>query len=334
MSGVPTLTDPQRAAVVLAQLGDDRAQTVLDRLADDDVVRLMAEVARLPKLDSVAVTKVVSEFADEVIVQGTVRQGGFKTAQRWLCDRLGPDRAAVVLPQLEMMLAPEPPGVLDDVDPDELARFLVDEHPQTIALVVGKLRRDDAARVLEHFDDELATDVVRRLATTTTVPHAVAQQVSEHLEAHLSRLGIGAPKTGGVSKVASVLTNVAAGADKAILARIESSDPELAERIRNEMFLFEDVLALDDRTLQVVLRSATIRELALALKTASSEVLERFKRNMSARAAEDLVEEIEGLGPQRKSAVEGAQSSLVRLVLDLEQAEEITVGHADDQLIA
>lgn len=134
--------------------------------------------------------------------------------------------------------------------------------------------------------------------------------------------------------MASVLTNVAAGADKAILARIESSDPELAERIRNEMFLFEDVLALDDRTLQVVLRSATIRELALALKTASSEVLERFKRNMSARAAEDLVEEIEGLGPQRKSAVEGAQSSLVRLVLDLEQAEEITVGHADDQLIA
>ncbi|MGH9087665.1 MAG: flagellar motor switch protein FliG [Acidimicrobiales bacterium] len=334
MSGAPALTGPQRAAVVLAQLGDERAHAVLDRLSEGDVVRLMAEVAQLSNLDADDVTKVVAAFGDEVLLEGAVRQGGIDTARRWLCERLGPGRASVVLPQLEMMMAPEPLDFLDQVDPAALVRFLADEHPQTVAVVVSKLPRASAAQVLDHFDNDLATDVLRRLATMTTVPHAVIQQVAEHLRDHLSMLGIGGTKVGGVAYVASVLTNVAHGADQAILARMERSDPELALAIRNEMFLYDDVLALDEATLQVVLRSATLREVALALKTATPEVLEKFRRNMSARAAEDLAEEINGLGPQRKSDIEAAQSSLVRLVLELTDADVISLGRADDQLIA
>ena len=334
MSSASALTGAQRAAVVLAQLGDDRAHDVLAQLSESEVVRLMAEVAQLPNLDQEAVKGIVTAFTDEVLVQGAVRQGGMDTARRWLSDRLGPQRAAVVIPQLEMMMAPEPFDFLHQVDPGDLARFLVDEHPQTVAVVVSKLRRESAARVLDHFDNDLATDIVRRVATMTTVPHAIVQHVAEHLDAHLSKLGLDAKKVGGVSNVANVLNNVTAGTDQSILARIQGSDPELAEAIRSEMFLFDDALALDDRTLEVVLRSATLRELALALKTAEPEVIEKVTRNMSVRAADDLIEEIEGLGPQRKSAVEAARSSLVRLVLELADNDVISLGRADDQLIA
>lgn len=336
MPPVAALSGPQRAALILAQLDDARAQALLAVLPEGDVVRLMAEVARLPSVDAQGVADVVADFTEQALAYGKVRQGGIDVARRWLGDRLGPARASEFIAELEMMVAPEPLDFLHHVDAAQIAGFLANEHPQTVALVLAKLRRELAARVLDHLEQALSTDVVRRIAKMGPVPPAVVQQVSEVLHAQLAAVlqGTGGKAMGGVSATAAVLNNLDRTAEKSILARIEVGDPELADAIRAEMFVFDDVVQLDDATLQVVLRSVVLRDVALALKTAPDDVAERFMRNVSVRAADDLREEMQSLGPQRLSAIEAAQAAIMRVVTDLAESDAIALGRPDDELIA
>lgn len=331
------LTGPQRAAVILAQLDDERAHLLLRAMSENEVVRLMAEVARLPSLTSDDVQTVITDFTNEAGAYLHVRQGGIDLAQRWLQDRLGMSRAAEVMAELEMMASNEPLGFLNRIEPAQIAGFLVDEHPQTVALVLANIYHEHAARVLDRMDEEVATDIVKRMAKMGSVPPMMLQRVADELEHHLANLlrsGSARSDVGGVSAVAAVLNNVDRGAEKEILARLEASDPELAEVIRSEMFVFDDVVQLDDTTLQAVLRSVVLKDVALSLKTASPDVVEKFMRNMSERAADDLKEEMQSLGPQRLSAIEAAQAAVVRAVRELADSGAITIGRANDELIA
>lgn len=331
------LSGPQRAAVILAQLDDERAHLLLKAMSENEVVRLMAEVARLPSLTSDDVLAVISDFTNEAGAYLQVRQGGIDLAQRWLQDRLGISRAAEVMNELEMMASTEPLGFLNRIDPAQIAGFLTDEHPQTIALVLANINHEHAARVLDRLNEDAATDIVRRMATMGSVPPTTVQRVADELEHRLSNLlrtGSTHSEVGGVSAAAAVLNNVDRGAEKEILARLEATDPELAEVIRSEMFVFDDVVQLDDTTLQAVLRSVVLKDVALSLKTASPEIAEKFMRNMSERAADDLREEIQSLGPQRLSVIEQAQASVVRAVRELADNGTITIGRANDELIA
>ncbi|MGH9082505.1 MAG: flagellar motor switch protein FliG, partial [Acidimicrobiales bacterium] len=327
-----SLSGPQRAAVIIAQLDDERAHLLLKAMSENEVVRLMAEVARLPSLTSDDVVAVVSDFTNEAGAYLQVHQGGIELAQRWLQDRLGIGRAAEVMSELEMMASTEPLGFLNRIDPSQIAGFLADEHPQSVALVLAHIYHEHAARVLDRMDEEQAADIVRRMATMGSLPPVMVQRVADELEHRLSNLlrsGSGQSDVGGVSAVAAVLNNVDRGAEKEILARLEITDPELAEVIRSEMFVFDDVVQLDDMTLQAVLRSVVLKDVALSLKTAAPEVAEKFMRNMSERAAEDLQEEVQSLGPQRLSVIEAAQASVVRAVRELADNGTITVGRAN-----
>ncbi|MGH9088189.1 MAG: flagellar motor switch protein FliG [Acidimicrobiales bacterium] len=332
-----TLTGPQRAAVIIAQLDDERAHLLLKAMSENEVVRLMAEVARLPALKAEDVAEVIADFTNEAGAYVQVRQGGIDVAQRWLQDRLGIGRAAEVMNELEMMASNEPLGFLNRIEAAQIAGFLTDEHPQTVALVVVNINHEHAARVLDRMDEEVATDIVRRMATMGAVPPATVQRVADELEhrlANLLRTGSAHSEVGGVSAAAAVLNNVDRGAEKEILSRLEATDPELAEVIRSEMFVFDDVVQLDDVTLQEVLRSVVLKDVALSLKTAGPDVVDKFMRNMSERAADDLKEEIQSLGPQRLSVIEASQGAVVRAVRELADSGSITIGRANDELIA
>lgn len=331
-----TLTGPQRAAVVLAQLDEDTAQAVLATMSEAEVIQLTAEVAQLPALAADEVRQVVADFTSAAAAYRQVRQGGLDLAQRWLNARLGPARAAEALSEIAPTTEPTNSlEFLNRIEPAQICRFLADEHPQTVALVLTHVRRAHAARVVDQLDDELAADVVRRMATMNAVPAAVTHRVGEELGRRLSSiLGVAAGETGGVKVTASVLSNLDRALEKGILSRVEAEDPDLAEALRSEMFVFDDVARLDDVSLQVVLRTVDLRTIAMALKTAEPEVVDRFLGNLSAGAAQDLAEELQSLGPQRLSVVEAAQVSLVKAVQQLAEAEAITLGRPDDELIA
>lgn len=332
-----TLTGPQRAAVVLTQLDDTRAKLLLRSMSENDAIRLMVEVARLPPLTTDDVKAVTSDFTNAAGAYLNVRQGGMNVAQRWLQERLGPARAAEVLSDLNSGIVDDPLSFLNRIDPVQIAGFLAEEHPQVIAIVVANIFHEHAARVLDHLDKDVATDAVRRMATMSPVASTLIRRVANTLELRLANVQRGGGPVGvasGVSAAAAVLNSVDPAIEREILQRIETDDPELAEVIRGEMFVFDDVAQLDDMTLQTVLRAVVMKDVALALKTASPDVVERFMDNMSERAADDLREEMQSLGPQRLSTIEAAQATMVKAVRELADNGTITLGRANDELIA
>lgn len=332
------LTGPQRAAVVVSQLDDGRAKMLLRSMSENDAVRLMVEVARLPPLTVDDVQAVTIDFTAAASAYLQVHQGGIAVAQRWLQERLGPARAAEIMADLSTAVADDPLGFLNKVEPAQIAGFIAEEHPQTIAIVVANLHHEQAARVLDHLDKAVATDVIRRMATMTPVAIPVIRRVADSLEQRLANVmragGSVGLVTSGVSSAAAVLNNVDPAIEREILQRIETEDPELAEVIRDEMFVFDDVAQLDDMTLQTVLRAVVLKDVALALKTTTPDVAERFMANMSERAADDLREEIQSLGPQRLSTIEAAQAAIVKAVRELADSGTIVIGRASDELIA
>lgn len=331
------LTGPQRAAVVITQLDDARAKILLSSMSESDAIRLMIEVARLPALNADDVREVTTDFTHAAGAYLQVRQGGVEVAHRWLVDRLGPVRAAEIMADLDIATAEDPLSFLNKIEPAQIAGFLEEEHPQTIAIVVANIYHEHAARVLDHLDNDLSSEVVRRMATMSPVSFSLVRRIADVLEQRLANVmrGGGAASVGGsgISAAAAVLNNVDPAVEREILQRIESEDPELAEVIRGEMFVFDDVAALDDATLQIVLRNVVLKDLALSLKTASPDVVERFLSCMSERAADDLREEVASLGPQRLSAIEAAQTAVVKAVRELADNGTIIIGRGSDELI-
>lgn len=326
----------QRAAVVLAQLDDERAQKLLNNMSETDVISIMAEMARLPILSADEVRQVVAEFAREADALLQVRQGGAELARRWLRDRLGMSRASEVMSELETFRQNHPLDFLNRIDPHQIVGFIREEHPQTVALVLANVQHEHAARVIERLDEDLRVAVARRMAKMAPVPPEVVASIATELETRLSafvRAGGISTDVDGVARIVAVLNSADRGAERQILSGLESADPELAERIRSEMFVFDDVAALEDQTMQIALRSVVIKDLALALKGKPPHVVERFTANISERAAEDLVETMASLGPQRLSAVEAAEATIVKAVRDLADSGEIVLGRGTDELV-
>lgn len=331
------LTGRQKAAAVLAQLGTERAAKVLKAMTEMEVVGLMEEMAKLPSLNSETVEELMEEFANRAVALVTVGQGGIEAARRLLRERLGVARAEEVLAQIETASAVRPLSFLQRIDPVQVSSFLSDEHPQTIAMVLAHLPSDFSAQVFSHLDQTVKAEIALRIARMGRVPPDVVKDVADLLETKLAMAvragGIGLT-VGGVPGLVGILNNSERSAERQILSELEEVDADLAEEVRSQMFVFDDVVALDDRTLQRLLRNVVPHDLALALKGASEEVLSKFQRNMSERAAMDLVEEIEILGPTRLSAVEAAQSAIVRTVRDMESNGEIVLNRGDDELVA
>jgi flagellar motor switch protein FliG len=335
MTEVADLTGMQKSAAVLVQLGTELAARVLRSMSETEAVALTLEIAKLPSLEKETIADLMEEFVESVIAVKTVGQGGMEAARNILSARLGKNEADEVLAQFSGRSIENPLSFLSHVESFQLASFLQGEHPQAVALILSHVSSTMAAEVMGAMPDETRADITRRIALLNRVDPSIVEQTAVILQRKLAGLTKSGPVAmhSGLSSVVEILNNIDQTTERRILSDLDEVDPELANRIREQMFVFEDVLALDDRTLQRVLRQVNPKDLAVALKGASESSVAKVTGNISERAALDLRDEIEILGPIRLSAVEAAQTEIVRAVRELETSGEIVLVRSDEELV-
>ena len=329
------LNGVQKVAVLLMQMDKDRAASVLRQLRETEVADIMAEVAQLHRVELDAAQSVLMEFHHLASARAHVANGGLGVARELLVASLGEAKADEVLARLTAIIQRAPFEFIRKADPRQVLQFLQDEHPQTIALVLAHMYPDHAAMVLSGLQEELQRDVARRVATMdTTTPEAI-----EHVEAILERKlssvlqSSDLSTAGGVQALVDILNRSDRGTERLILESLEYEDVELADEVRQLMFVFEDMAQLDDRSVQLVLRQVDAKDLAVALKGVRTDVRDKILRNMSERAAANLAEEIDLLGPTRIKAVEEAQAGVVRVIRALEEAGQIVLTRGADEYV-
>lgn len=325
----------RKAAIVLVSLDSETAASVLKHMKDDEIEQLTLEIATLGKVPPAQRDATVSEFYQLALAQEYIAQGGIDYAKRILEKALGASRAMEIINRLSASLQVTPFDFVRYVSPEQLTNFIEGEHPQTIALIVAHLRPDQAALVLSALTPELQADVALRVAQMEGARPEVIREVEAVLEHKLTSFGTQEfSAAGGVKSLVEVLQNVDRSTEKVILERLEEENPELAEEVKNLMFVFEDIVFMEDRYVQVVIREVESKDLALALKAASDEVKDKITRNMSDRAAAMLREELEYLGPVRLRNVEEAQMKIVTTIRRMEEAGQIVaIREKGDEMV-
>lgn len=317
----------QKAAVLLISLGPDVAAKIYQQLSREEVDELTLEIANLRKVDLDQREQVVHEFAELAMAKDYITTGGIDYAREVLEKALGTGQAEEVLTRLTSALQVRPFHFARKVDPHQLLSFLQDEHPQTMALVLSYLEPPQAGLVISSLPHETQADVARRIALMNGTSPDVISEVETVLEAKLSTtMSLDSTQTGGVDSVVKILNGVDRATEKSIIETLEQSDPELAEQIKQRMFTFEDIVLLDGRSIQRVIRDVESNDMQLALKVAGDEVKDIIFKNMSARMAETIKEEMEFMGPVRLRDVEDAQQRIVGVIRRLEEAGEIIIA--------
>jgi flagellar motor switch protein FliG len=325
---IASIPGRRKAAMLCVSLGADAAAEVMRELPQDLVELLTIEMARTPTVNGPVQDAVLQEVVETAHARGYLSEGGVAYARNVLELAIGASRAEDILARLATVIEVTPFEFLRGVPPDHIANFLRQEHPQTIALVIANLPNvTTAAQVMQQLPAEMQPNIATRVAlmakTSPDVVREVARVMRHNLESVTHHEYAAA---GGVQALASILNAVDRTTERNILERLADSDSELADQVRRLLFVFEDVLKLDDRAIQLVLKEIDAKDLALALRGASPEVVDRLMSNMSQRAAEMLAEEIEMMPPQRRKSVEEAQSKIVAVVRRLEEAGEIFVS--------
>jgi len=331
------LTGAQKAAVFLLQMGKERSARVLQALREQEVEELLTEVARLDGVDADVADHVLDEFRDLAAARRYFTQGGMSFAAEILEATMGPAKAREVLERLSASLIELPFEFLRRADPRQVLTYLQDEHPQTITLVLAHMHPDHAAMVLGGLPEALQSDVAHRLATMDRTSPDVIARVEEVLERRLSSLiqSSDFSAAGGVQPLVEILNRSDRATERLILEGLETRNLDLAEEVRSRMFVFEDIVTLDDRSVQMVLREVDAKHLAVALKGVRDDVRQKILDNMSSRASTNLLDEIELLGPVRLKSVEGAQADIVRVIRALEEAGQVVVqrGAGNDEFV-
>ena len=296
----------------------------------------MAEVARLHHLELHEIEEVMDEFRDTFTARAHVAQGGYQTARELLESSFGGNKADEILDNLGVTMVAAPFEFLRRADTRQVLSYLQDEHPQTIALVLAHMHPDAAAMVMGSLPEEQQRDVAIRIATMDRTSPEVIEQVEAILERKLSTViqQSDFAQAGGLQTLVDILNSSDRATERLILEGLEQQDAELADEVRNRMFVFEDVTNLDDRAVQLVLRSVDAKELAVALKGVDAEGARQGHRsNMSERAAANLTEEIQLLGPMKLKTVEEAQAAIVRVIRTLEESGQIDMSRGGDELV-
>jgi flagellar motor switch protein FliG len=329
------LTGTQKAAVVLMAMGTERAAKVLRTMREAEVTELMAEVARMTDVSDEIVESVLNELAITASARQHFAVGGVDYAMELLTASLGERKAEEIFARLSMTLVSAPFEFLRRADPRLVLGFIRDEHPQTIALVLAYMPADAAALVLGGLPEELQRDVAVRIATMDRTSPDIISSVENSLEKRLSSViqQGDLSSVGGVQTLVDLLNRSDRATERLIFEGLENFDEELADEVRGLMFVFEDIVTLDDRSVQQVLRQVDSKDLALALKGVREEVKRKILDNISSRAAENLNEEIEMLGPVRLKAVEEAQAAVVRVIRALEEAGQIVLTRGGEEYI-
>ncbi|MGL4369446.1 MAG: flagellar motor switch protein FliG [Spirochaetota bacterium] len=327
-----SFTGRQKAAIFLVTIGSDVSSEIFKHLREDEIEQLTFEIARLDKVDSEDKDKVMMEFQELMMAQEFISNGGIDYAREVLERALGTQKAIDIVNRLTSSLQVRPFDFIRRTDPSHLLNFIQGEHPQTIALILAYLDPQKAASILSELRHEIQADVAKRIATMDRTSPDVLREVERVLERKLSTLASeDYTSAGGIDTVVEVLNNVDRGTEKIIIEALEEDDPELAEEIKKRMFVFEDIVLLDDRSIQKVLREVDTQDLAKALKGVDAEVQEKIFKNMSKRASSLLKEDMDFMGPVRLRDVEESQQKIVNIIRKLEESGDIVVARAGEE---
>ena len=324
----------EKVAILMVALGEEGSGEVMKSLSDYEIEEITQAVASLKNVGTGLIDKVLGDFEDHLMAGEWVSQGGVDFARSALERAVGPRRAQEILDRVATKVTS---GfyVLKNVAPDQIAPFISNEHPQTIALILSQLDPAQGAGILAQLPERMQSDVAYRVATMENITPNVIKEIEESLEQSLRDMLGGNQDVGGPKVVADMLNLTGSSVEKNVLDKMDGQDPEVAESVRNLMFVFDDIKNLTDRELQTVLREVDQKDLVIALKTASEELKDKMLGNMSERVRMFIQEEMDFLGPMRLSEVEDVQLRIVQQVRQLEEQGQLTIvrGETEDAFV-
>jgi len=324
-----------KVAKLLVLLGEEPTTKVFKNLKYEEVQEITKEISLASAIDKEEAELLLEEFYNMYMAQEYIAKGGIEYAKAVLAKSMPPDEARRIIDRLTKTLKSTSRfASLRKVDPSQLSKIIQNEHPQTIALIIGHLDPSQAAELLASLPEELRSDVTLRLAALEEISPDVLSKIASVLDEKLESLsGLQTEEVGGVRMVAEILNRMDRSTGRGVLELVESNNPELAASIRDLMFVFDDILLLDDMGIREILKNVDRKVLTMALKGTTEEMREKFMRNMSERAQQLLTEEMDYLGPVRLKDVETAQREMVEIVRGLEEEQVISLGGGGDELV-
>ena len=325
----------RKAAILLIALGPDISSPILKLLPDNLIQKVTYEIANIDYVEPYERDMVIEEFVEMASARQYILDGGIDYAKNLLTKALGTQRAMEIMDILNQIQQKERPfAIARKADPHQLYNLLVNEHPQTVALILCYIQPDKAAIVLSQFPSELQTEVAERIGMINRTSPSIIKKIEKILEAKFSNIMDGESETiGGVKSLVDILNSVDRSTERNIIGNLETNQPDLAEIVKSNLFIFEDIVNLDRSSIQRILREVSNEDLALALKGASEKVVNVVFSNMSKRAAEMLKEDIQFMGPVRLSTVEEAQFKIVGIIRRLDEVGEIIIGRGDQDTV-
>jgi flagellar motor switch protein FliG len=329
------LTGKQKAAILLITMGPEVSAQIFKHLREDEIEELTLEIANVRRVETGSKEEVVDEFHQIAMAQEYISQGGISYAKEILERALGQQKAMDIINRLTSHLHVKPFDFARKADPSQILNFIQNEHSQTIALVLSYLEPSQASAILSALPHDRQADVAKRIALMDSTSPEVISEVEQVLEQKLSQTIVqDYSQAGGIESAVAILNNVDRSTERTILDTLEMHDPELAEEIKKRMFVFENIVTLDDKSIQRVIRDVENNDLMLALKVASEEVKNAIFRNISKRMADTFRDEMEFMGPVRLRDVEEAQTRIVSTIRRLEEAGEIIISRGGgDEII-
>ena len=330
-----TMSGREKAAILLVSMGTDASAAVFKHLRQEEIDELTLEIAGIGHVAPERKAEVVEEFYEVALAQEYISEGGLDYANAILEKALGSEHAQEVMARLSGAIQVSPFEFLRGTDATQIRNVIANEHPQTVALILAYLPSDTAAQVLGTLPENQQVDVATRIALMDRTAPEVIREIERVLERKLSSvINQDLTSAGGLRSLVDLLNQVDRGTERAIFEALEQEHPDIAEEVRRMMFLFEDIVTLDDRSIQQVLREVDTKELAVALKGTRDEVKDTIFRNMSERAATNIREDLEFMGPVRVKQVEEAQQKVVEIIRSLEESGQIVVVRGtEDQLV-
>jgi flagellar motor switch protein FliG len=328
------MSGEQKAATLLITLGPDLSSEIFRNLSDELVEQLTLQIANTKKITPQDRDNVMEESYQLALAEEYISQGGIDYARELLEKALGEQKAVEILNRLQGALQMTPFDFIKKTDPQQILNFIQNEHPQTIALVLAHLQAEQSSNILSSLQADVQVDVATRIATMERATPEVIMEVEKVLERRIASVFTQEfASAGGVRSVAEMLNRVDRSTEKAIMEKLEETNPDLADEIKRLMFVFDDVLLLDDRTIQQILREIDSKDLVLALKGASEECKSKILKNMSTRARQMILEDMEVMGPVRLKTTEEAQQKIVNVIRQLEEMGEIVVARGGEEEI-
>ncbi|MBW2097135.1 MAG: flagellar motor switch protein FliG [Deltaproteobacteria bacterium] len=322
-----TLSGAEKAALFLMVMGEEFTASIFKHLDEKEVKAIGEEMTRIRNINPKAISSVLNEFLSTINGDKILGGSGGRFFERTVSRAFAPNKATTLLSKVESRKGQEYFEKLESLNPEMLVNFISGEHPQTIALILSNINNELAGKVVKLLPEEIQSDVIVRIARLDSVSNEIVSEIQEILAEQVSSIGEAGPKPrGGPEAAAEILNQVDRKTEKAILEKIEEDEEELAEEIRQSMFIFEDLINLDDRSIRALLKEIGNEELLLALKTASESLKDRIFGNLSQRAAEMLKEDMEVMGPVKLVEVEQAQQLIIKTARRLEEEGKIVMG--------